>query len=86
MDFVMMRTTPSPAAAYAARPPWHINAFGLNPIVLFGTEEQRRRMLPPVVRGREKACLAVTAQDADGSQERSLHRPESVDLNRPGRA
>jgi acyl-CoA dehydrogenase len=38
----------------------HINVFGLNPVVVFGTEEQRQRMLPPMVEGREKACFAVT--------------------------
>jgi len=34
--------------------------FGLNPVVVFGSEEQRKRMLPPMVEGREKACFAVT--------------------------
>jgi acyl-CoA dehydrogenase len=38
----------------------HINIFGLNPVVVFGTDEQKRRMLPPMVQGREKACFAVT--------------------------
>jgi acyl-CoA dehydrogenase len=38
----------------------HINIFGLNPVVVYGTEEQKRRMLPPMVEGREKACFAVT--------------------------
>ena len=38
----------------------HINVFGLNPVVVFGSEEQRKRMLPPMVEGREKACFAVT--------------------------
>ena len=38
----------------------HINVFGLNPVVVFGTEEQKRRMLPGMVEGREKACFAVT--------------------------
>jgi acyl-CoA dehydrogenase len=32
----------------------------LNPVVVFGTDEQRMRMLPPMVDGREKACFAVT--------------------------
>jgi acyl-CoA dehydrogenase len=41
----------------------HINVFGLNPVVVFGTEAQRRRMLPPMVEGREKACFAVTEPD-----------------------
>ncbi len=38
----------------------HINIFGLNPVVVFGTEEQKKRMLPPMAEGREKACFAVT--------------------------
>jgi acyl-CoA dehydrogenase len=42
----------------------HINMFGLHPVVVHGTAEQRRRMLPPIVEGREKACFAVTEPDA----------------------
>ena len=38
----------------------HMNIFGLNPVVLFGTEEQKRRILPPLIAGKEKACFAVT--------------------------
>lgn len=38
----------------------HMNIFGLNPVVKFGTEEQKMRMLPPLIAGREKACFAVT--------------------------
>src|SRR3979411_1840468 len=38
----------------------HMNVFGLNPVVVFGTDEQRRRMLPPIVAGTYKSCFAVT--------------------------
>jgi acyl-CoA dehydrogenase len=38
----------------------NMNIFGLNPVVVFGTPEQKRRMLPPLIAGREKACFAVT--------------------------
>ena len=38
----------------------HMNIFGLNPVVMFGTDEQKRRILPPLIAGREKACFAVT--------------------------
>ena len=38
----------------------HMNVFGLNPVVMFGTPEQKRRILPPLIAGREKACFAVT--------------------------
>jgi acyl-CoA dehydrogenase len=40
-----------------------MNIFGLNPVVVFGTEEQKRRMLPPLIQGRERACFAVTEPD-----------------------
>ena len=40
----------------------HINVFGLNPVVVFGSEEQRKRMLPPMVEGREKVGFAVTSR------------------------
>jgi acyl-CoA dehydrogenase len=42
----------------------HMNIFGLNPVVVFGTEEQKRRMLPPLIAGRDKACFAVTEPNA----------------------
>ncbi len=41
----------------------HMNIFGLNPVVVFGTEEQKRRMLPPLIAGEDKACFAVTEPD-----------------------
>ena len=41
-----------------------LGIFGLNPIVRYGTEEQKRRMLPPVISRQDKACFAVTEPDA----------------------
>jgi acyl-CoA dehydrogenase len=38
----------------------HMNVFGLNPVVVFGTPGQCRRMLPPIIDGRDKSCFAVT--------------------------
>src|SRR5262249_35058964 len=38
--------------------------FGLQPVVVFGTDEQMRRMLPPLIAGEDKACFAVTEPDA----------------------
>ena len=38
----------------------HMNIFGLNPVVVFGTDEQKRRMLPSIATGSSKACFAVT--------------------------
>ena len=42
----------------------HMNIFGLNPVVVFGSDEQKQRMLPPLIRGQHKACFAVTEPDA----------------------
>jgi acyl-CoA dehydrogenase len=38
----------------------HIPVFSLQPIVLFGTQQQKQRILPPVLRGEDKVCFAVT--------------------------
>ena len=57
---IMMRTIAESGAGMSGASAVHINVFGLNPVVVFGTEEQRKRMLPPMVEGREKACFAVT--------------------------
>jgi len=41
-----------------------MNVFGLNPVVVFGTEAQKARFLPPLIAGQEKACFGVTEPDA----------------------
>jgi acyl-CoA dehydrogenase len=57
---IMMRTIAESGAGMSGASAVHINVFGLNPVVVFGTEEQKRRMLPGMIEGREKACFAVT--------------------------
>ena len=57
---VMMRAVAESGAGMSGASAVHINVFGLNPVVVFGTEEQKRRMLPPMVQGREKSCFGVT--------------------------
>ena len=42
----------------------HLNLFGPNPIVVFGTEEQKARLLPPLIKGQGRACFGVTEPDA----------------------
>jgi acyl-CoA dehydrogenase len=38
----------------------HLNLFGPQPVVVFGTEAQKRRMLPPLIDGTDRACFGVT--------------------------
>ena len=57
---VMMETIARSGAGMSGASAIHINVFGLNPVVVFGNEEQKRRMLPPMARGEVKSCFAVT--------------------------
>jgi len=57
---IMMQAISESGAGLSGASAVHINIFGLNPVVVFGNEEQKRRMLPPLAEGREKACFAVT--------------------------
>jgi acyl-CoA dehydrogenase len=41
-----------------------INIFGLFPLIQFGTEDQKQRLIPPVIRGEEKLCFAITEPGA----------------------
>ena len=42
----------------------HINLFGPMPIVVFGTDEQKSRFLPPLIAGQDRCCFGVTEPDA----------------------
>lgn len=57
---LMMQTVAQTGACMTGCSSFHINIFGLMPIVVFGTEEQKQRFLPPVVDGRLKSCFGVT--------------------------
>jgi acyl-CoA dehydrogenase len=61
---VMMQAVAESGAAFSGASALHMNIFGLNPVIVFGTEEQKRRFLPPLIKGTEKACFAVTEPDA----------------------
>ncbi len=61
---VMMRAIAESGAGMSGASAVHIPIFGLQPVVRYGTEAQRARMLPPIIRGEEKACFAVTEPDA----------------------
>jgi acyl-CoA dehydrogenase len=61
---VLMQTIAQSGACMSGASSVHMNIFGLNPVVVFGTDEQKARMLPPLIRGEHKACFAVTEPDA----------------------
>ena len=57
---VMMQAISQSGAGLSGASAVHMNIFGLQPVAVFGTEDQKRRMLPPLIQGKEKACFAVT--------------------------
>ena len=61
---VMMETIAASGAGLSGASAVHMNIFGLNPVVVYGNDEQKRRMLPAIVAGEEKACFAVTEPNA----------------------
>jgi acyl-CoA dehydrogenase len=61
---IMMGTIAESGAGLSGASAVHMNIFGLNPVVRYGTEEQKQRMLPPIAAGSEKACFAVTEPNA----------------------
>ena len=57
---IMMHAIARSGAGMSGASAVHMNVFGLNPVVVFGTKEQCARMLPPIIDGRDKSCFAVT--------------------------
>lgn len=57
---LMMQTVASCGGAIAASSSIHLNIFGPNPVVVFGSEEQKARMLPPLINGTQSTCFGVT--------------------------
>ena len=61
---IMMQAVTESGAGFTGASAIHLNVFGLNPVVVFGTEEQKQRMLPEMLRGEKKACFGVTEPNA----------------------
>ena len=61
---VLMHAVTDSGGAMSAASTIHINIFGPHPIVVYGSEAQRERWLPPLIAGSEIACFAVTEPDA----------------------
>ena len=57
---VMMHTISASGAGLSGASAVHLNIFGLHPVVVFGTPEQKQRWLPPLIQGTDRACFGVT--------------------------
>src|SRR5437763_9388643 len=61
---ILMQAVAESGAGFSGASAIHMNIFGLHPVVVFGTDEQKQRFLPPLIAGKEKTCFAVTEPDA----------------------
>lgn len=61
---VMMQAIAESGAGMSGASAVHIPVFSVQPVVLFGTEAQKRRILPAVVSGKDRVCFAVTEPNA----------------------
>jgi acyl-CoA dehydrogenase len=61
---ILMQAVAESGAGFSGASAIHMNIFGLHPVVVFGTDEQKQRFLPPLIAGNEKTCFAVTEPDA----------------------
>lgn len=57
---LMMHTISATGAGLSGASAVHMNIFGLHPAVVFGSDAQKQRWLPPLIAGRDKACFGVT--------------------------
>lgn len=61
---LMMHTIAATGAGLSGASAVHMNIFGLHPVVVFGSEAQKQRWLPPLIAGEDKACFGVTEPNA----------------------
>jgi len=61
---LVMHTVARSGAGFSGASAIHINMFGPMPLVVFGTEEQKRTHLPPLIAGKDRCCFGVTEPNA----------------------
>lgn len=57
---IMMQAVAESGGGMTAASSIHGPVFSLEPIARFGTPEQQQRMIPPILKGEQKMCFAVT--------------------------
>ena len=60
---IMAHTISRSGAGFTGASAGHLNLFGPHPIVVYGTEEQKQKFLPPLIKGEDRACFGVTEPD-----------------------
>ena len=61
---LMMETISASGAGFSGASAVHMNIFGLHPVVVYASDAQKSRWLPPLIAGHDKACFGVTEPGA----------------------
>jgi len=61
---IMLRRIAQSGGAFSAASAVHINIWGPQPIIKFGTPQQQEQMIPPIIRGEDRICFGVTEPNA----------------------
>ncbi len=76
---IMMQAISESGGGMTAASSVHGPVFSLEPIALFGTEEQQQRMIPPILSGEQKMCFAVTEPNVGLDTTKLKTRAETVE-------
>lgn len=76
---IMMQAVSESGGGMSAASSIHGPVFSMEPIVKFGTPEQQKRMIPPILSGAEKMCFAVTEPNSGLDTTSLTTRAEKVD-------
>lgn len=61
---LVMHTVARSGAGFSGASAIHINMFGPMPLVVFGSDEQKQKHLPPLIAGEARCCFGVTEPNA----------------------
>ncbi len=61
---IVMQAVAESGAGFSGASAMHLNIFGPMPVVKFGSEAQRKAVIPRLISGQDRMCFAVTEPDA----------------------
>ncbi len=76
---IMMQAVSESGGGMTAASSIHGPVFSLEPISRFGTDEQKQRMIPPMLTGEQKMCFAVTEPNVGLDTTKLKTRAEKVE-------
>ena len=75
---IMMQTIAASGAGMSGASAVHMNIFCLNPVVVFGAGAQKKRWLPALIAGLDRACYSTRNAENDATVFLKEHRQRVV--------